>query len=283
MDETGLDEWIGRTRQDTEEASAVSVSMLAATLSDLPGLPEARQGALLPPLWHWIMFHPDAPMARLDTDGHPRRGGFLPPITLERRMWAGGQLTFHAPVHVGDRVRRTSRIAKIRKVENDRGGMIFVTVEHRLDGPQGLAIEEVQDIVYMPMPDSFQPPKKTPAPETVTQEMRLPMPETRLFRFSAATFNAHRIHYDLPYTREVEKYPGLVVHGPMQALCLMALATQAKGRAPDRFSFRGVHPMFAGGEIRLCAWEEGDMPGLQLCTAAEEGHRCMQASAEWEE
>lgn len=280
-----FDGWIGRTREDRDTASAAALSMLAATLSDLPGAlpapPEA--GTPLPPLWHWALFHPDAPMDGLGPDGHPERGGFLPPIDYERRMWAGGALTFHAPLRVGDTVTRRSRIAEIREVENDRGGMVFVTVEHALDGPAGLAIEERQDIVYMPMPECFTPPKKTPAPAAPEAALTLPMPETRLFRFSAATFNAHRIHYDLPYTQEVEKYPGLVVHGPMQALCLMALAVAQAGRAPDRFRFRGVHPLFAGAPMRALAWREEDAPGLALCAAAAEGHMTMRATADWEE
>ncbi|MFP4404718.1 MaoC family dehydratase N-terminal domain-containing protein [Rhodosalinus sp.] len=278
------DGWIGRTRKDRDTASAAALGMLAATLSDLPGsLPAPPEpGTPLPPLWHWALFHPAAPMDGLGPDGHPKRGGFLPPIDHERRMWAGGALTFHAPLRVGDTVTRRSRIAGLREVENDRGGMVFVTLEHELEGPAGLAVEERQDIVYMPMPDRFTPPRKEPAPEAPEAELTLPMPETRLFRFSAATFNAHRIHYDLPYAREVEKYPGLVVHGPMQALCLMALATERAGKPPARFAFRGVHPLFAGAPMRALAWREADAPGLKLCAAAAEGHMTMKATAEWE-
>ncbi|WP_371060128.1 MaoC family dehydratase N-terminal domain-containing protein [Rhodosalinus sp. 5P4] len=285
MSEPDYDAWVGRTREDRDTASPAAVSMMACTLSDLPGTPppDPAPGTPLPPLWHWGLFHPAAPMDRLGPDGHPERGAFLPPITLERRMWAGGALRFHAGLAVGDEVRRQSRIARIRQVENERGEMIFVTVEHRLSGPSGLAVEERQDIVYMPMPTAFSPPKKIPAPTRCEAKLTVPMTEARLFRYSAATFNAHRIHFDLPYATGVEKYPGLVVHGPMQAMCLMALATEVAGRAPDRFSFRGVHPMFAGEDIGLCAWRGEDAPGLSLCTVAAAGHQGMQATAEWEE
>lgn len=275
-----LDAWVGRVEERDDCVSPHVAGMLSATLADAqtPAL-TATDGAPLPPLWHWVAFTPSEPMDGLGTDGHPRLGGFLPPIDLGRRMWAGGRLRFHAGLRVGERLHRRSEILRISQKQGGTGRMVFVTVGHRLSGEGGLAIEEEQDIVYLPMPDSFRPPRPIPAPENAAFDVTLPIDEARLFRYSAATFNAHRIHYDLPYATGVEKYPGLVVHGPMQATMLMGAAIRHRGAVPDRFTFRGVHPMFHTHALRLIGVEAG--AAMDLCTAAPDGHQGLQARAEW--
>nr|MDJ0820719.1 acyl dehydratase [Paracoccaceae bacterium] len=157
----------------------------------------------------------------------------------------------------------------------------FVTVQHQIAGESGLAIEERQDIVYLPMPTTFKAPKPRPVPDRPVIDDTVPMSEALLFRYSACTFNAHRIHYDLPYAQEVEKYPGLVVHGPLQATLLAAAATAYLGRMPSRFDFRGVHPMFHDHDLRIVGVETQD--GLDLCTAKGDAHQGMSARATWED
>jgi 3-methylfumaryl-CoA hydratase len=160
--------------------------------------------------------------------------------------------------------------------------LIFVRIGHEITGEGTAAIHEEQDLVYLPVPDAFHPPRPIPAPEAPVCAEPVEMSEIRLFRYSAATWNAHRIHYDLAYTTEVEHYPGLVVHGPMQATLLIEAGARHAGRAPARFRYRAVHPLFAGAPVRLMAVPDGDR-AFDLCTAAEAGHQGMQARLEWEE
>jgi 3-methylfumaryl-CoA hydratase len=237
----------------------------------------------MPALWHWYAFPPAVPMAELGEDGHPRLGGFLPPVPYERRMWASGSLSFHAPLRVGEPIEKRSTIADVVEKTGSTGGMVFVTVDHELHGGAGLAVRERQNIVYLPIAPEFTPPPKKPGPvDGLVIDRVQPVSTALLFRYSAITFNAHRIHYDLPYAQQVEHYPGLVVHGPLQANLLIAEATAWAGRAPDRFEFRGVHPMFHDSDLRLCATRtEGG--ALALSTVAEAGHMGMQAKAEWED
>ncbi len=160
--------------------------------------------------------------------------------------------------------------------------MVFVVVDHEVHGAAGLAVRETQSIVYLPIPEKFTPPPKKPGPTAdLVVDLRQPVSTPLLFRYSAITFNAHRIHYDLPYAQDVEKYPGLVEHGPLQANLLMAAATAWKGRRPHRFRFRGVHPLFHGSDLHLRGTKTADGE-LKICTVAEAGHRGMDATADWE-
>ncbi|TVS03368.1 MAG: acyl dehydratase [Rhodobacteraceae bacterium] len=243
--------------------------------------PPIHTGALLPVLWHWVAFPEFVPIAEIATDGHPMLGGFLPPLPFNRRMWAGGKLTFKGRFAVGETLTRRSEILSVDFKTGSTGDMAFVRVGHDLRGEGGGAIREEQDIVYLPIPDKFRAPRSIPAPEAPIFSERVEVGPVRLFRYSAATYNAHRIHYDRDYARETEKYPGLVVHGPMQATLLMEAAMRHTGQTPTRFSFRGVHPMF-DGHLDLQAERDGEC-ALKLCTAAAEGHQGLQARFEWEE
>jgi 3-methylfumaryl-CoA hydratase len=279
-----FEDWIGRVEEAEDSVPLHQARALAATL-DYDGAARAAmglaEGGPLPALWHWIAFLPDAPMSGLDTDGHPRRGGFLPPIPLERRMWAGGRLTFHGEMRIGETLHRRSEILKVSEKSGSTGRMVFVTVGHRLSTPRGLAVEEEQDIVYVAMPERFVPPPPVAAPDAFAWAEPVAIDTVRLFRFSAVTFNAHRIHFDLPYATEVEKYPGLVVHGPLQAILLMEAARRHRGGAlPAGYRFRGVRPLFHFDALRLVggALAEG---GQDLCTATGEDLVCMQARVNW--
>jgi len=271
--------WLGRTEQATDTVTARQARQMAATLG-AEGLP-LSDGDPLPPLWHWMGWLPETPMAGLGPDGHPARGGFLPPIPLERRMWAGGRLTFHAALRIGQPMARRSEILKVSEKTGTTGRMVFVTVGHHTHGPDGLAVTEEQDIVYVAMPDQFSPPPPITALEGAVWADPVAMDTVRLFRFSALTFNAHRIHFDLPYAMGVEQYPGLVVHGPMQAMLLMQAARDHNGGAwPARFRFRGVRPLFHFDSLRLMGWPIDDR-AQPLATVIDGNVTCMQADIGW--
>lgn len=278
MDQINHIAWAGRTETEQGGIDPRQSALLHATL----GRPDAQaptRGEEVPGLWHWAAFPPMAAMDELGLDGHPRTGGFLPPMPDTRRMWAGGALRFHAPLLVGDTITRKSVVQDVQVKEGGAGRMTFVTLRHEIFGRTGLAIEERQDIVYLPMPTRYQAPKARPVPADPVVLDRFDAVETALFRYSALTFNSHRIHYDLKYTQEVEHYPGLVVHGPLQATLLMRAAVEYRGRRPSDFHYRGVHPVFAG-EVAILATEEDG--ALQLCTG-QDGHQGMTATAIWED
>jgi 3-methylfumaryl-CoA hydratase len=269
-------DWVGRQEEAADCITARQCRQMAATLE---AAGDFRDGAALPPLWHWMGWTPDTPMSGLGPDGHPARGGFLPPIALERRMWAGGRLTFHQPLAIGEALHRRSTILKVAQKSGASGEMVFVTVGHEVSGNDGLAISEEQDIVYVAMPDRFTPPPPSPAPDGALWSDPFPVDTVRLFRFSALTFNAHRIHFDLPYAREVEKYPDLVVHGPLQAMALMGAACRHRGMWPMGFRFRGVRPAFHTDKLTLNGWSgQEEQP---LATVNHAGLHCMQATAIW--
>jgi len=277
-----ITEWTGRTDEKAGGISPAQAAQLHATLGD-PERPVPTEGEDMPPLWHWCAFNPTTPLAGLARDGHPALGGFLPPVRLSRRMWASGSLRMRVPLRVGEALQQHSRLARIEEKQGRTGPMVLVTVEHEVSGARGVAIEEVQNIVYLDIPDSFAPPPGKPMPEVPVLHETRSLSEALLFRYSALTFNAHRIHYDLPYATEVEHYPGLVVHGPLQATWLMETACRARRRHPSVFEFRGVHPMLLTGSriAEVMAEETGD-GALRLVTG-QEGHQCMQATARWEE
>jgi 3-methylfumaryl-CoA hydratase len=275
-----LSDWIGRAETREIPLATVVMRQLAATVPECGIAPErVEAGGTLPALWHWAAVQPHVAMDQLGTDGHPRLGGFLPPVDLGRRMWAGSRVEFLAPMTVGETVSWRSEIRDIQEKQGSAGRMVFVTVGHEVAGEAGPAVREEQDIVYLPMPDSYRPPERKPAPEAPDFDQRVAIDTPRLFRYSAVTFNAHRIHYDRPYASEVEKYPGLVVHAPLQATLLLGAAIRHKGSTPRHFRFRGVHPMFDFHDLRLVGLDDGD--GLELCTAAPEGHQGLKARADW--
>jgi 3-methylfumaryl-CoA hydratase len=244
-----LQAWVGRTEEAEDTATAAPVAGLAATLDH--ATPPWRVGEV-PPLGHWLYFLPNAPQSELAEDGHPRRGGFLPPITLPRRMWAGGRLDFHAPIRIGAALHKRSTIQSVTPKTGASGEMVFVTVRHEVFADGQLCVTEEQDIVYRakapPARPSDSPQASGPAgaARTVTPD------PVRLFRYSALTFNAHRIHYDRDYCVREEGYPGLVVQGPLTATLLMdAWLRQNPGGGVTRFVFRALRPLFEGAPISL--------------------------------
>jgi 3-methylfumaryl-CoA hydratase len=277
LDIAHLRGWIGRSRTDAEEVTADLVRRFCATFDEEPGAPLAGEPA--PRLIHWCLAPPVALTGALDADGHPKRGDFLPPVPLPRRMWAGGALAYHDDIRIGDTVRRTSTIADVSMKEGRTGSLCFVTVQHEVDAGGRRLLNETQDIVYRGA-EAGGPPAKapTPAPEGLHRMAITPSPPL-LFRYSALTFNAHRIHYDAPYVTQVEGYPGLVVHGPLQASLLLRFAARLYGAPPIAFTFRGQSPAFDTAPLLLNAAPDGD--GMKLWTAQPGGPVAMSAEARW--
>ncbi|MEH2482725.1 3-methylfumaryl-CoA hydratase [Nitrobacteraceae bacterium AZCC 2146] len=279
LDLDHLRQWIGRTEQASDIVTAQLVKGLRATLFLDIGKPQPGDAA--PFTTHWCLAQPVYPADKLGPDGHPARGGFLPPVPLPRRMWAGGQLEFLDTLRVGDEVMRTSKILDVTLKTGSTGSLCFVAVEHLITTPRGLAIRERQDIVYRDMPTGVQPPAPAPAtiPAAQHRETHFADP-VLLFRYSALTFNGHRIHYDRDYVTKVEFYPGLVFHGPMQAALLVEFSAKLHGgKAPKTFSYRGVQPLFDGAEFSVNANKAET--GLDVWTANAAGAATMKATAVW--
>ncbi len=280
-DTSPLQDWIGRTETVTDTITATPCAALAATLDHAPDRPPT--GAPLPALWHWLYFLPLHRQSEIGADGHARRGGFLPPVPLPRRMWAGSQFTFHAPVRVGDTVRRVSTIAGVTEKSGRTGALVFVKVQHELfcNGSGAPALTEFHDIVYR---DAARSAEAAPAPQTAPPnpvwQRTITPDDVLLFRYSALTFNGHRIHYDRRYVTEVEGYPGLVVHGPLIATLLMDLLRRQRPDAVVRsFEFRAVRPTFDLHPFQVCGTPAPDGKGIHLWAQDHEGWLTMDASA----
>jgi 3-methylfumaryl-CoA hydratase len=272
------DAWIGRTEERADTITAVPVAALAAALDRDD--PAPQRGTPLPPLWHWLYFLPLQRQSELGEDGHPRRGGFLPPVPLPRRMWAGGRLTFDGDLHVGEEVTRHSRIASIAAKPSRSGPLVFVTVEHLIRSDAGAAIREEHDIVYRGLaPPGTAPPQAPDAPSDEGFAREVVADDVLLFRYSALTFNGHRIHYDRRYATAVEGYPGLVVHGPLIATLLLDLLRRELPLARvASFSFKAVSPLFDGSPFTLCGRCDGERR-IALWARKATGGLAMQASA----
>ena len=280
LDLDHLREWIGKTTEASDIVTAQLVKGLRATLFQEIG--EPKPGDAAPWTTHWCLAQPVFPMSMLGPDGHPTRGGFLPPVPLPRRMWAGGELAFLDSLRVDDEVLRTSRIADVTMKTGSTGALCFVAVEHTIATTRGTAIRERQDIVYRDMSAAQPAATAKPAPPAPTAKHREShmADAVLLFRYSALTFNGHRIHYDRDYVTNVEGYPGLVFHGPLQAALIVELAAKLHGgAAPKKFTYRGVQPLFEGSEFSVNANENGE--GLDLWTANSSGQPTMKGTATW--
>ena len=248
--------WVGKRQTVSDIISPVQVRQMAATLNDAARM-QQPDCAPLPAGWHWLYFNPLEIQSRLGPDGHPARGDFLPPVALERRMWAGSRLAWQRPFEVGMTVEKASEILKISHKTGRSGDMVFVTLAHRYSDARGIILEEEHDIVYRDTPSA----DETAALQALGEKIRAgqhsferqgrhvqavqPDP-VMLYRYSAATFNGHRIHYDVDYCRTVEGYPGLVVHGPLIATLLLNFAENqvAPGRFIRTFEFKALRPTF---------------------------------------
>jgi 3-methylfumaryl-CoA hydratase len=293
-----LQSWTGGRETAVDRIDPHRVRQLAASFDLDDGC--LREGDALPPLWHWLFATPVAALGEAGHDGHTARGGFLPPIPLPRRMWAGSRVRWEAQLPIGQAIERHSRVLEVKPKEGKTGPLVFVSVEHQWHCASRLALVEEQDIVYRALPESAAPDPalpareapKTAAPEPIVSraskvwtstledaarlgsipggedgvECTVRPNEVLLFRYSALTFNSHRIHYDRRHCLEAEKYPGLVVHGPLLATMMVTLAWyQEKRRFPSRLAFRAIAPVFDGEVIRVRAIRAGRFdPGSAL-------------------
>ena len=271
--------WIGRSQTLHDNITTAPWVALNATLDhpDRPVVP----GDALPPLWHWLYFLPKHRQSEIGADGHAKRGGFLPPVLLPRRMWAGSQFEFHTPVRVGDVVARKSTIADVARKEGRSGKLVFVKVKHELfcNGAASPALTEFHDIVYR---QARQPgdvePRPQPGPTGAPWQREIVPDDVLLFRYSALTFNGHRIHYDRKYVTEVEGYPGLVVHGPLIATLLMDLLRRhASDAQVASFRFKAVRPTFDLHPFKVNGQREGNT--VKLWAQDHEGWLTMDAVA----
>jgi len=277
-DLSALSRWIGRVEKREDTIGAGPLRELRALLDRDD--PEPREGEPIPPLAHWLYFLDTHRQSELGPDGHPRRGGFLPAVPLPRRMWAGSRLEFVRPLAVGARAIRKSTIGDVSVKEGRSGTLVFVTVRHEISDAQGLAITDEHDIVYRGEAGAGASPVAAPTHEAWQREVR-PDP-VLLFRYSAATFNGHRIHYDHPYATRVEGYPGLVVHGPLIATLLVDLLRRNRpGVALRRYAFRAMRPLFDTAPFELCGAPDEAKRAARLWTRDAQGAITMDATAEW--
>ncbi|MFZ5744817.1 MAG: FAS1-like dehydratase domain-containing protein [Pseudomonadota bacterium] len=275
--------WIGREEQRSDHADPGLFTRWCATLDRA-----APAHGLVPQGFHWCLCTPDAPTAQLGPDGHPRRDDspdcFLPPVPLPRRMWASSKVEFLAPLRVGEAVTRTSRVASVTEKSGGSGKLVFVDVAHETYGPAGLAVREVQSLVYREPAAPGTPPAPPPLgegqfdPAGWDQHRMIQPGAPLLFRFSALTFNSHRIHYDAPYAVGEEGYRGLVVHGPLTATLLLDLAQRTLGdNALKSFAFRGMSPAVADEPLHLVMRGSGE--AIELGAFAADGRQVMSGSA----
>ena len=278
LDADALRAWIGRseTRRDTVTAAPI------AALSELLDRddPPPRPGDAAPPLAHWLYFLPAYRQSEVGPDGHALKGAFLPPVTLPRRMWAGSRLEFVRPLVVGSEIARTSTIKDVAVKEGRSGTLVFVTVRHEVSDAGGLVLSDEHDIVYRG--EAALKSKDTPAPSGEQWRREIRPDPVLLFRYSAVTFNSHRIHYDYPYATKVEGYPGLVVHGPLTATLLVDLFRRNVAQARLRtFSFRALKPLFDTAAFDTCGLPDEKGRAARLWTRDDAGAVTMQAEAAW--
>jgi 3-methylfumaryl-CoA hydratase len=274
-----LKRWIGNSETNSETIAPFPANALAATLDR--GDPAYANGDELPPLWHWLHFLPVSPLAEAGPDGHPARGGFLPPVPLPRRMWAGSRLCFPAPLRIGDAATKVSTVRRMEMKQGKSGPLVFVTVGHAVSVGGIAAIDEEHDIVYRENAapgTAAPPPPQSPGDAQFTRAIT-PDP-VLLFRYSALTFNSHRIHYDQPYVTGVERYPGLIVHGPLLAtLMLDNLRRAHPDRAVASFSFRALSPVFDTAPFVVCGALAEDAASARLWVRHESGGLAMEGAA----
>ena len=271
-------DWIGRTDVRQDVVTAAPLVALAALLDRDD--PAPREGDPAPPLAHWLYFLPNYRQSEAGPDGHDSRGSFLPPAPLPRRMWAGSRIEFLRPMRVGARIARLSKIADVKPKEGRSGALLFVTVRHEVSDEEGPVIVDEHDLVFRGETTLANPPVAAPTGEAWRREIR-PDP-VLLFRYSAVTFNSHRIHYDHPYVTQVEGYPGLVVHGPLTATLLVDLLRRSRPDTVLRaYSFRAMRPLYDTASFWTCGLPDDGTRSAKLWTRDAEGSVTMEATARW--
>ncbi len=282
LDGEALRAWVGRTETRTDVIDARPVTLLSATLDRDD--PSPRRGDVLPPLWHWLYFLPVYRESEVGPDGHAKRGGFLPPVPLPRRMWAGSRIEWLRPLAIGESVSRHSRIVSVSPKSGRSGALVFVVVRHELANAAGVALIEEHDIVYRDLPAPGAEHRAaggaTPAPGAAEWKRRIVPDDVLLFRYSALTFNSHRIHYDRRYVTEVEGYPGLIVHGPLLATLLVDLLRRQRPQIVlRRFEFRALAPLFDVAPFDVCGRPQDERGEISLWAQGIDGALAMRGTA----
>ncbi len=275
-----LSSWVGRTQERVDWVNPNRLAAWSATLDRDDPFP--REGDPVPPSFHWTLFPPLARQSELGPDGHARRGGFLPPVPLPRRMWAGSRIRFHQPLRVGERVAQTSTVEKVEEKRGRAGALVFVTVRHGLSTAAGPAIEEEQDIVYReaPAPGAAAPAGPVEKAPRGAWRREIVPDDVLLFRYSALTFNGHRIHYDRRYVTAEEGYAGLVVHGPLIATLLLDLVRRERPEATvERFRFKGLRPTVDTSPFTVEGAPGDSEKHLRLWSTDGQGQTAMEAEA----
>jgi 3-methylfumaryl-CoA hydratase len=273
-----LRQWVGRKESKNDIAAAWPVAALAATLDCHDA--DLVEGDPIPPGWHWLYFLEAMPASGLGPDGHPRRGGFLPPVALPHRMWAGGRIEFPRALKIGEPIKRDSEIVAIEPKEGRSGRLVFVTVRHTVSASGEIAVIEEHDIVYRESTRPGAPsPHAKPAAQSAAWAFEIVPDPVLLFRFSALIFNAHRIHYDIDYCRDQEHYPGLVVHGPLQTILLLELCRRHERRPVKKVDYRALSPIFHGERLAVNGNPDPSGSQAELWTANAAGSRAMVGTA----
>jgi 3-methylfumaryl-CoA hydratase len=275
-----LRQWVGACETRDDRLVPFPATAMAATLDRDD--PPFVDGHILPPLWHWLYFLPVHKRSASGHDGHAALGGFLPPVPLPRRMWAGGRLRFQAPLRIGQVLRKTSTVVSVDHKAGRSGDLVFVTVRHQIHADAGLCLEEEHDIVYRAAADPSAPVAIGPQAPTESRFSRAVQPDpVLLFRYSALTFNGHRIHYDQPFCTGTEGYPGLVVHGPLLAtLMTEVLCYNTPDLTLTEFDFRALAPVFHTDAFTVHAHPEKDSIGWRLWIRKADGSMAMSATAQ---
>ncbi|MGH8619903.1 MAG: FAS1-like dehydratase domain-containing protein [Burkholderiales bacterium] len=252
-----LKQWIGRRETAVDHVTIPAVQRLSAMLDRDDPMP--KYGDAMPVGWHSILFNRIVRHSELGPDGHPKRGDFLPPVPLPRRMFAGNRIQFIDRLLIGEEVRRESTIENVTIKQGRNGALVFVLLKTEIHSPRGLAIVEEQDIVYRgdPAPDATPPPPQ-PAPATAVWEKALTPDPVMLFRYSALSYVAHRIHYDYPYVTGVEGYPDLIMIGRLTLLLALELAREHAGLPVRSIASRNVRPMFVNRPLTVCGAPAAD-------------------------
>jgi 3-methylfumaryl-CoA hydratase len=279
LDIARLRMWIGRHETVSDVIAPWPMVALAALLDRDDPYP--THDTQLPPGGHWLYFRPAARQSEIGPDGHPRRGGFLPPVPLPRRMWAGGRIEFRRPLRIGVTATRVSRVAEVALKKGKSGSLVFVRVDHEISDPDGLALREEHDIVYRDIAPIGRAPTPAQAPEYAVWRRAIAPDPVMLFRYSALTFNGHRIHYDQPYATKVEGYPGLVVHGPLIATLLMDLIRRQTPARLARFSYRAMSPLFDTTPFAVEGAPGAGGRSTKVWAKGPDGVLAMSGEAEW--
>ena len=282
IDLKNLQKWIGNTENAEEEIELWPVTAMMAAL-DVPVEDWPKRGAILPPTAHWNYFVPRVPQSKIDSDGHPQRGDFLPPIPLPRRMWAGSRIKYYNPMIIGEKIKKTSSVQDVKVKDGKSGPLAFVTVKHVYANASGVALEEEQELVYRDNPPTATGvPERKLSPSGAVWSKEIYPDTSLLFRYSAVTFNAHKIHYDYPYATEIEGYPALIVHG--QLIATFLLDNWQRNNPNDtvtQFSFKAMSPLFCGETFKVEGKPTGTDNNGELWACTTNGGLTMQASVTW--